>query len=113
MKTTPSGRRHHLVGLQNPTTAPDGQGNYTETWTDCAPPTAQAEIRPTGSSDLERVQAGTVTANASHLIAIPYQADVTTKTRVTYGPRVFSVLGVMNPDERNIELALLCAEVVP
>jgi SPP1 family predicted phage head-tail adaptor len=106
-----AGELRHLITLQTPSTAtPDGDGGFTNTWADLA--TVWASIVPATARDLERVVAGTVQSSATHLVTIRYLAGVTTKTRVVFGSRLFSVTGVQNPDERNISLVLVCQESV-
>jgi SPP1 family predicted phage head-tail adaptor len=107
-----AGELRHLITLQTPSPAtPDGDGGYTEDpWTTLA--TVWASIVPATARDLERVVAGTVQSSATHLVTIRYLAGVTTKTRVVFGTRLFSVTGVQNPEERNISLVLVCQESV-
>jgi SPP1 family predicted phage head-tail adaptor len=106
--------RPHRVTLQNPGPGiPDGDGNTTQTWTDLAPPALSVKIAPATAAALERLAAGTVLATATHLITGPYHPQVTTQTRILYNGRQFSVKGVANPEERNVELVLVCVEVVP
>lgn len=110
---TASGERRHVIGVENPSAAvPDGDGGFTQTWSPADPPTVYASIRATGPADLERPTSGTVTANASHLITIPYHAAITTQTRLTFGTRRFSVTGVTDVDERHVELQIMAEELV-
>jgi SPP1 family predicted phage head-tail adaptor len=105
-----AGTLRHLVTLQTPASASDGDGGFTDTWTTLA--TVWASIVPATARDLERVVAGTVQSSATHLVTIRYLAGVTTKTRVVFGSRLFSVTGMQNPEERNISLVLVCQEIV-
>lgn len=101
----------HFVTVQNPSApAPDGDGGFTQTFTDAA--TAWAEIRPASARDLERVVGGTVMSEASHIARMRYHPAVTTKSQLLFGSRVFAVTGVQNVDERNVELVIACQEVV-
>lgn len=105
--------RPHRVSLQNPgPSIPDGDGGSAQTWTDLVPPAWQAQIAPATARDLERVTAGTVLTTATHVVTGPYRPDVTTATRVLFNGRQFSVVGVSNPEERNVELVLVCVEIV-
>lgn len=107
------GALRHRITLENPgTPVPDGDGGYTEAWTALSPATVNASIVPATAKDLERVVAGTVMATATHIVTMRYHNGVTTKTRVTFGTRVFSVTGVQNEDERNVKLTLVCEEIV-
>jgi head-tail adaptor len=44
---------------------------------------------------------------------MPYHAQVTLQTRLHFNGRTFSVVGLTNTEERNVELVLLCVEVAP
>lgn len=107
------GQRRHLVTLENPgTPVPDGSGGFTESWAALSPATRYAEIKPATARDLERVVSNAVESTASHLLTMDYHSGITTETRITFGTRVFTVDGVQNPEERNIDLVLACTEVV-
>lgn len=107
------GARPHRITLQNPGTAvPDGDGGFTQTWTDLTPASMFAKIAPATARDLERVAAGTVLSTATHIVTLPYHPQITTLTRITFNGRNLSVTGVSNPDERNVELILTAVEVV-
>jgi SPP1 family predicted phage head-tail adaptor len=111
---TAVGSRPHRVTLQNPGPAvPDGDGGFTQSWTDLVPPAVSAQIAPATARDLERVAAGTVLSTATHLVTMPYHAGVTTKTRILFNGRSFSVTGVADPEERHVETIAICVEVVP
>jgi head-tail adaptor len=117
-----SGRRRQRVTVQNPgTPTPDGDGGYTETWTDLglrfvqllpATPTALARV-----GRAERVAEGTVTASATHLATGPLDPAVTTKTRLQWTDvhgraHTLEVLQVVDLEDRGLEMTLVCAEVV-
>lgn len=109
-----SGARLHRVVLENPTlSGPDGDGGYTTTWAPLTPPTMFARIVPATAADLERTTASTVIATATHVLRMLYHPQVTTQTRVLFNGRTLNVIGRANPEERNVELVLVCAEVVP
>lgn len=112
MPTMPAGRRVHAITIETPgVPVPDGDGGYTQTWT---PVTAvYASIMPATVRDLERLRQGTVIAQASHVVTLPYVTGVTTKARVVFGARTFAIVGVATPEERPRELVLLCSENVP
>lgn len=109
----PAGRRVHRVTLQNPGPfSADADGNPIATWTDLSPAAWQVSIEPATERSLERITAGTVLAQASHIVSGPYRYDITTQTRVLFNGRILNVIGVSNPDERNIETIALCSEIV-
>lgn len=119
------GSLRHKVLLQNPgAPVPDGDGGYTPAgWANLEPALWNCSINPATVRDLERVAAGTVISSATHIFKGRFHPQVTTKTRITKGPRnvdgtlptgsrEFSVTGVQNLEERNIELWLTAVEVV-
>jgi head-tail adaptor len=105
-----AGQRNHEVQPQNPSMLiADGDGSYVQLWSNLIE--AYAEIEPATGRDLEGV-ASTISAVATHVVTMPYQDGVVAgHTRIVYGIRVFNVLGVQDPEERHIELVLLCAEM--
>lgn len=106
-----SGRRRHAVVLQTPTLTPNADGDFTEALAVLG--SAHAAIEPATGRDQERVIGGAALGAVTHVVTIPYRAGVTTQTRVLFGTRTLFVRGVANPEERNIELVLLCEEVQP
>jgi len=109
----PAGRRIHVIGLQAPgLPIPDGDGGVIESWTDLDPPTVKASIDIATARDLEHLPAGTVIAQAAHVIRMPYHPGVTTTTRILFRGRAFSLTSVVNPEERNIQLECIGVEVV-
>ena len=107
----PIGARVHKVRIEVPGPAvADGEGGFTQAWTTLATP--WASVAPATARDLERVVAGTVQSTATHLVTIDYVRGVSTKARLLLNERVFSITGVVNPEERNAELILTCEEVV-
>ena len=110
---TPIGQRLHRARFENTgAPVPDGKGGYA-----AGAPEVIAElfvdIQPARGSDQERFAPGTVTAHGAYLVSAPYVAGLTTATRMVYNGRVFSVMGVSNRDERNVELTLMCDELLP
>ena len=57
-------------------------------------------------------QAQQMQADVTHRVRFRYVAGVTAKMRVLYGARIFNVLSVINPEERNREIVLMCKELV-
>jgi len=46
-------------------------------------------------------------------LRIWYRPDITTAMRVQYGNRILDIETMIDPEERHVELHLLCKEVVP
>lgn len=112
------GDRQKRVKLQNPgPIVPDGEGGWTQTPIPLDPPALDASIRPASQADLERVMAGTPVTTATHLVAMPYHPGVTVQTQLLVEDypnpdRTFEVVYISNPNERDAELVLVCAEVL-
>jgi SPP1 family predicted phage head-tail adaptor len=106
--------RPHRVTLQKPgPEVPDGDGGSAHTWIDLAPPALSMEIKPATAHDLERVAAGTVITTNTYIITGPYHPQITTRCRLLFNGRIFSVVGDQNIEERNGEMVLVCVEGVP
>lgn len=103
--------RPHRGQFQNPgPPVPDGTG-WTQSWIDLPPP-AWALITPASQAALEQIAAGTVLSMATHLVRVPYRHGLTTKSRFLVDGRQLNVIGIQDPQERHVELVLVCAEVV-
>jgi len=107
------GLRHKRVNLQHPgPDVPDGSGGFTQSWIDDPPP-ADARVEAASASALERLAAGSaVLASATHLVTLPYRAGVTTATRILVDGRALHVTAVRDPEERHVDLILVCEERV-
>jgi head-tail adaptor len=113
MEKTPLGQQNKLVLVQAPGAGvPDGDGGSTQTWADLTPPTWYCRITPATEKDLERVAAGTVLSTNMSIVKGPYRSDLTTGARLIYNTRRLHVTGVANPEEANVELVLVCVEIV-
>lgn len=112
MAVTSSGRRIHWIELQNPDgePVPTGDGEYTQEYATFAK--HFASIDPATAQKLERFAQTVPVASASHIVVIPFEQHVTTRTRVLYGKRLFHIVGYADPEERHIELVLVCNEEV-
>jgi head-tail adaptor len=112
MKHTASGKRRHLVTVQQPaTTGPDADGAFTTTYAPATPATWKVAIVAEPAA-LERQAPGTTITTAAHRVLGPYRADITTATQLVLGTRTFQVDGVRDPEERHRELDLLVRELV-
>jgi head-tail adaptor len=112
-----AGRRIHVLTITGPgELVPDGMGGFTETPTTIADP-VYGEVVSASVRDLEQILPAVVTANASHLITIPYVPGITVTSAVTFhdpvvGDRVFTINGIHDPDLRHLELHLACTEAL-
>jgi hypothetical protein len=112
--------RVQRVSLVGPGGAPvpDGDGGYTVPPAALDPPIVSAEIRPATTADLERLAAGTVLAQASQLVFMPFHPGVDTTTVLSWTDpagraHTASVVGAVNVDGRCRELVVGIVEIVP
>lgn len=109
----PIGAYRHRVTLDEPgPPISDPDGGWIATWTPLDPPTWNCSITQPAARTLESLGAGSVEAQATHMLVGRYHPGITTQTRVTFEGRTFNVLYVANKDERDVESDVVCSEVV-
>jgi len=108
------GDYRHLVTFEDPGPAvPDGAGGYTQTWQGLTPPTWKVSITPATAADLERISGGgSVVTTATALVRGHYHPGVSTKTRMLFNGKTYSVTGTRSVDERGIRMELAAVEQV-
>lgn len=102
-----AGQLTKRVILQAPSVTKAADGAETVTWTTLS--TIWAEIASSGGREFW--QAKQANAEISHMVRIRYRARMSPRFRIVHGGRVFQVLSVINPDEGQTDLILLCKEV--
>lgn len=100
-----AGRLRHRVKIQAPVSTQDEYGGTAGSWTDVA--TVDAGIHPMSGRELLAAQA--IQSSVTHEIAMRYRV-VDATNRILYGARIFNIKSVVNIDERNRDLVLLCTE---
>lgn len=100
--------RHYLTIQQVTETQPGRAGAIVKSWTTYA--NVWGSIKP--FQGREYIQAQSVHAELTHRIYCRYLAGVTNKMRVLFGSRIFDIQSIINTDERNVELQLMCTESV-
>lgn len=107
------GAFRHVVTLDDPgDPVSDPDGGWMPGWTPLDPPTWHCAIQQPAARTLESIGAGSVEAQATHMLTGRYHPGISTQTRVTFEGRTFNVLYVANRDERDVQTDLVCAEVV-
>ena len=95
------GRLNKWVTLsQSPQTTPDNDGFFEA----LSPDGVWAAIEPQASSGDART--------LFHNVTIRYHPQVTMDTRIVYGTRWLFVKSVQDMNEENVEMRLLCEEVI-
>lgn len=104
-----AGELRRRITLEQETRTSDGGGGSAQTWAPFA--TVYAKVAPlTGT---EAGVASQVGSAVTHRVEIRYRAGVTSKMRINYGGRILNVRAVLNIEERNRELHLMCEELKP
>jgi head-tail adaptor len=110
--TIGAGDRRCYVTLYGVTDTTDGEGGFTESPSALNPSSTWANVATATPGNMKRLMAGTVESSATHVVTMPYHSGVTTKTTIAFGTRTFRVVGVANPNERNIETICACVEII-
>ena len=82
--------------------------NNQETWIDIA--VVRAGIYPI--SGKEFFAAETVNSEITHKVKIRYIKGLSPSMRIKFNNRIFSIESIINFQEKNIELQLLCKELI-
>lgn len=103
----------HLIIIEQVTEAADGRGELTATWSTWpgAASGVWAEIKPfvPGRANADFLAHGKTVAIDTR-ISIAYIPGVTGKMRVNHSGRIYTIDQVINAEERNKELNLMCVE---
>ena len=100
------GNLRHKITFRTVTSVSDGMGGFTDTDTDYY--TCWASIWPVSAKEL--VQNQQLEMTTTHRIRIDYKSGITEKMTIEFGSRVFRIVAIVNPEERNIMLDILATE---
>jgi SPP1 family predicted phage head-tail adaptor len=103
-----AGRLRHRVSIQAPSETLDDFGEADLSW--ATDSTVWASIEPISGN--ERFSSDQVTAELTHRVFIRYLTGLTPRKRLLFGSRVFQIQSILNKDEKNEQLELLCREDV-
>lgn len=98
----------HKVTLQQATVALDSFGQPTETWATWS--TAWASISQLTGRELSYAQQ--INGEITHEFRLRYRTGIMPTMRISFDSRTFGILNINNVNEENVELRLLCKEVV-
>ena len=105
------GTFRHYLRVRIPTIADDGEGGQSVTWRNGAG--IWADVRPVSAR--EQAIAGAVQSIASHRVFTHYDARITVERRLARVSPVgaeLQIVGVRDPDGKQRDLEIDCAEVV-
>lgn len=105
-----NGNLRHRITFQEQTEAQNdyGEKNKDLDWIDVT--TVWASINPI--SGKEFFSAEKVSSEVSHKINMRYIPGISPDMRIQFRERLFHIISVINFQERNIELQLLCKELI-
>jgi len=101
-----SGDLKHRITIQYPTITKDATGAPITTWNDSA--TVWAAIWPVSANEI--TAANSTTMVISHRIRIRYRSVLRSSWRLKFGSRYFAIISILNPNESNELLDLMCKE---
>ena len=100
------GQRRHKLDLDAPSYEQGAIGNTLDTWMTIGSVWARAIPQ----SGREFVEAAKTVSDLSIIWNIRFRADITTQHRLIHDGRAMNIISVIDPEERHIELNLLCGE---
>ncbi len=107
----PVGSRRRVVTLQQPVYASGSTGGDITSWTTVSDG-IWAAIVPLSGREFFATAQSLESKEISHRIGIRYRSGLRPDMRIVYGTRYFDIKSVINIDERNEELELICIERV-
>lgn len=106
-----AGALRHTIAIQEASETSDGMGGSSVTFANVSGMgSVPAAVWPLKAT--ERIDAMKLEHQVTHKVRIRYRSGITTKMRVNWSDKskTFNIVGIINPDERNIMLELLCLE---
>jgi SPP1 family predicted phage head-tail adaptor len=96
----------HRITLQKKTTTENNIGDNVATWSDVT--TVWAAVEPLRGK--EEIISAQVTSETTHRITVRYRDGLNSHMRIKFGSREFRIESLINLDERNRQLELMCVE---
>lgn len=100
------GDLNRRILIQRPVSTPDAMGGASIVWTTAA--TVWSSLWPVSAG--ERIQANAPTLIITHRVRIRYRSDIKPSWRLKYGNRYLSVVSIINANEADRQLDLMCRE---
>ncbi len=103
-----AGQLRHKITIEKLVQTSDGQGGMNDSF---AVHAAGVWAKVTPLSVRETLKNMQTEANASHLVTVRYISGVLHSMRIIFQGRILLIKSIINVDERNEELQILCDEV--
>lgn len=105
-----AGKLRHKINIERPGTAEDSTGATVASPYTVFLNNIWADVSPAPMSGREQV-AGQQTKNPiTHEVRVRYRAGITSAMRVVFDGRYFNIMAIVDKEERNVELTLMCEE---
>lgn len=101
-----SGLLRNKIVIERETITKNNVGGYDSSWSTHLTPFAF--IKPLSGSEVVRHRQ--LQSDISHKIYMRYEQDIIAKDRIKYGTREFQIRAVINIEERDKWLELICVE---
>ena len=109
-KRIAAGDMRHVIEIQDDVGEQDSYGQITHDWNTCIETRAKLETLRGAEGDLARQ----IYPHATTRATIDYRSELSstgaTRMRLCFGDRTLFIGAVINPDEENVYLELLCGE---
>lgn len=92
--------------ITTPTRTTDGAGGWTTTYTSPTGGTVACRVSPISVTDRETIIAGGATYMHMYYLAVPYDAPITAKCRITYASNDYEIVHFTNG--RSLNFAQQC-----
>ncbi|MCX7903277.1 MAG: phage head closure protein [Caloramator sp.] len=107
MRKINAGEYRHIIIFQELTNKRNDYGEIEKEWKDVYK--TKAAIYPLSSKEL--FQAGVISNETTHKIYLRYSPRIKNDMRIKFKDRYFSIISIINFEEKNRELQLLCREL--
>ena len=102
-----AGRKNKRIDIQQPVENVNEYGEKTISWVKCC--RVWARVAPLRGKEFFAAQQ---TNNENILkITMAYQADISDKFRVAYHCKTYEIRNIINVEEKNVDLELMCSEI--
>jgi len=99
--------KRHYITIQTKTKVADGEGGFTDTWTDSD--SIWAAVYPMKA--VQRFEYKSIDVDATHVIKVDGLVPISELNRVKFGGRYFEILTVENLKEQDFQLYIVCKEI--
>lgn len=101
-----AGKLRHRVTIKARNDTQNDTGEAVASWTEVA--TVWAAVEPLRGRELLTAQS--INSEVTGTIRMRYRAGIEASMRAEYAGKVYNIVAVVNPDERNIELLLYTSQ---